>query len=397
MFSFLVAALMCWVSAADASTLASLPIPSTADLVAPPSALASTLRARRLQTVRRTKCDGDACSVSEEVVVVDDDPSAALFSKSASSSSSAIANELVSALDCLRDACSPAQHVSAAKLLLKYCENAAADPENIKFRKVRVLNAAFQRVLAPYLAEAAGCLEALGFELEDGDSDESVYALRRPNLQLLRRGATLLRAERRASELSSRWPAELRGCLPMMCRRLLDESPELVQEISDELAAPHVPRLLAHADNAKRLEQSLKVGAAPVVRAVALQLREIRKNVTAEAAGADVDHGLVTEIETAEAWYDLMLADENRLIVADFGASWCGPCKALKPLFASLSKRFPDVAFVYLDADKVPTLMGDNMIHSYPTIKFFRCSAEADLPVVGPDITEVEERIKSLL
>ena len=41
--------------------------------------------------------------------------------------------------------------------------------------------------------------------------------------------------------------------------------------------------------------------------------------------------------------------------------------------------------------------MGDNRVDSFPTFKFFRNSAEEDLPVVGADITEVQSRIDALL
>ena len=86
-------------------------------------------------------------------------------------------------------------------------------------------------------------------------------------------------------------------------------------------------------------------------------------------------------------------------MVVDFGAEWCGPCQHVKPLFEELSKdpAYSDVTFLSIDADENPVVCGDNSISSFPTFKFFRNSAEEDLPVVGADISEVEAKIKELM
>jgi len=107
----------------------------------------------------------------------------------------------------------------------------------------------------------------------------------------------------------------------------------------------------------------------------------------------------VVAVESAEAWYDLLMAPGGGLLVADFGAPWCGPCVAVKPLFAALSLKpeFAGVTFARLDAEMTPQLMGDHQVDSFPTFKFFRDAEEEDLPVVGGDIDGVEQRIRSLL
>ena len=86
------------------------------------------------------------------------------------------------------------------------------------------------------------------------------------------------------------------------------------------------------------------------------------------------------------------------LVVVDFGAEWCKPCQHVKPLFEALSANsaYKSVTFLSIDADENPVIVGENSISAFPTFKFFKNSAEEDLPIIGADINEVEAKIKEL-
>jgi thioredoxin 1 len=56
------------------------------------------------------------------------------------------------------------------------------------------------------------------------------------------------------------------------------------------------------------------------------------------------------------------------LEVKKFEASWCGPCKALKPVFEKVATKFNDVNFSYIDVDEQFELASKYGVRSVPTV-----------------------------
>ena len=57
-------------------------------------------------------------------------------------------------------------------------------------------------------------------------------------------------------------------------------------------------------------------------------------------------------MESKEDWDALV--DSDVPIVLETGASWCGPCRMLKPMMTTIAKEYPSVQLVYMDVDKFP-------------------------------------------
>jgi thioredoxin 1 len=62
----------------------------------------------------------------------------------------------------------------------------------------------------------------------------------------------------------------------------------------------------------------------------------------------------------------------NDIVVIDFWAAWCGPCRAFAPVFESASESHADVVFAKVDTEDQQELAGMFGITSIPTLVAFR-------------------------
>ncbi len=62
----------------------------------------------------------------------------------------------------------------------------------------------------------------------------------------------------------------------------------------------------------------------------------------------------------------------NKMVIVDFWAPWCGPCKGFAPVFEAMSEKHTDVVFAKVNSDDEQGLAAHFGIRSIPTIMLFR-------------------------
>jgi len=63
---------------------------------------------------------------------------------------------------------------------------------------------------------------------------------------------------------------------------------------------------------------------------------------------------------------------KNDIVILDFWAEWCGPCKSFAPAFEAASEKYSDVVFGKVDTEAQRDLAGYFQIRSIPTVMLFR-------------------------
>jgi thioredoxin reductase (NADPH) len=71
------------------------------------------------------------------------------------------------------------------------------------------------------------------------------------------------------------------------------------------------------------------------------------------------------------AKFEETIAD-NDIVLVDFWASWCGPCRSFAPTFSAASEKHPDVVFAKVDTEAEQQLAAAAQIRSIPTLMAFK-------------------------
>lgn len=74
--------------------------------------------------------------------------------------------------------------------------------------------------------------------------------------------------------------------------------------------------------------------------------------------------------ELAEDTLQQIVADHEKVVV-QYGATWCGNCRIMKPKFKKLAAENEDIPFLYVDAEKLPESRKLAQVDNLPTFAIF--------------------------
>lgn len=94
------------------------------------------------------------------------------------------------------------------------------------------------------------------------------------------------------------------------------------------------------------------------------------------------------EIESAEHFHQVL--KENEFVIADFYATWCGPCKKMTPYLEKVHEKNPGLTIVKIDVDELRELADLFEINSLPTVFFIR-EGKIVYKVFGMDEKEINK------
>ncbi|RLM86801.1 hypothetical protein C2845_PM04G04550 [Panicum miliaceum] len=92
------------------------------------------------------------------------------------------------------------------------------------------------------------------------------------------------------------------------------------------------------------------------------------------------EEGVVIACHTKEEFDTQMrkAKDAGKLVIIDFTASWCGPCRFIAPVFVEYAKKFPGAVFLKVDVDELKEVAGEYEIEAMPTFLFIKDGKKID-------------------
>ncbi|XP_010422468.1 PREDICTED: thioredoxin H2-like [Camelina sativa] len=116
-----------------------------------------------------------------------------------------------------------------------------------------------------------------------------------------------------------------------------------------------------------------------------------------EDAGTESEPSRLIKFSSSARWqlHYNEIKESNKLLVVDFSASWCGPCRMIEPTIHAMAEKFTDVDFVKLDVDELPDVAKEFNVTAMPTFVLVKRGKEIER-IIGAKKEELERKVSKL-
>jgi|688.fasta_scaffold691399_2 thioredoxin 1 len=106
----------------------------------------------------------------------------------------------------------------------------------------------------------------------------------------------------------------------------------------------------------------------------------------------------MSDLSTLENLNSYSLSNPSKLLVIDFKASWCAPCKAIKPFIDYLKENYPNVDFYEIDIEdeSKETIVNNFDIVKLPTFLYYKNGKVCET-LIGTNKSKIEELVNEFL
>ncbi|GLU17834.1 hypothetical protein SLE2022_341860 [Rubroshorea leprosula] len=108
--------------------------------------------------------------------------------------------------------------------------------------------------------------------------------------------------------------------------------------------------------------------------------------------------GNVKLVTTEETWNQKLseAKKDGKIVLANFSATWCGPCRMIAPFYCELSEKYPSLMFLLVDVDELTEFSTSWDVRATPTFFFLKNGQQVD-KLVGANKPELQKKIDAVL
>lgn len=104
---------------------------------------------------------------------------------------------------------------------------------------------------------------------------------------------------------------------------------------------------------------------------------------------------MVYHVHDSASFESKLAEAAGKLIIVDFFATWCGPCKTIAPQLEQLEQELSDVVFLKVDVDQCEDLAHKYNINAMPTFVFIKGGKQIDC-FTGANVPKLKEYLTKL-